>query len=158
MQWLLGAWILALAAWDLRYHRIPNLALLPVAILIPGSWMWVGHGPLGAAPLDSALGAALSAAFWLPGWLAQRSGGGDLKLAVLLGLLLGVDRALEAALTTALLLGLVSAIVSHRRTASAGPSSGLEGAVLAAAPMLAAGFLIQLAGGPWWLPRIWNGG
>jgi len=156
VQWLLGAWVLALAAWDLRHRRITNAALLPAVVLVVGFWILSGQGPLGASPWSSILGATLSAAFWLPGWLLGRAGGGDLKLAAVLGALLGGLRALEAALITALLLGLVSAIVSGLRPAS--DSTRVLGRELPAAPALAAGFLVQLAGGPWWLTRTWSGG
>ena len=139
---LLAAWALMLAAVDIRWRRVPNLALLPVLLLLLlggvhsyGSGCWPEPG-------SSAVGALVGLAVWLPGYALGQVGAGDVKCAFVFGAVLGGVEALEANLLGLLVLGLMAAVavVSGRRAVR-----------LPVVPALALGFLIELAGGPWLL-------
>ena len=84
----MGAWLAALGLWaglvaaaDLRHRRIPNALLLPGLALV----LWAGLLPGGASALAMAGGGLVGLAALLPAWRWGLLGGGDVKLAVLLG-------------------------------------------------------------------------
>lgn len=82
-----GAFLVAIAIYDVRRHRVPNVAVYPaIAIAIAlafvrpdGDWWSFLLAGLGAGAFFLALGSMDSAAM----------GGGDVKLAVLIGLMAG---------------------------------------------------------------------
>ncbi len=138
----LVGWILALALDDIRHRRVRNWALLPVlgfalAARISGGWpgcelsLW-----------DGLLGMGLGLVFWLPGYVLKRSGAGDVKLAMVIGLVLGATRAFEANLIGFLVLG-AQALLFY--------ALGRKGTRMPAVPALAIGFIAALLGGPWLL-------
>ncbi len=139
---LLAAWALMLAAVDIRWRRVPNLALLPVLLMLVvagvlnyGSGCWPEPG-------SSGVGAVLALAMWLPGYAVGQVGAGDVKCAFVFSAVLGGVEALEANLLGLLVLGLMAATAMVR---------GRRAARLPVVPALALGFLIELAGGPWLL-------
>lgn len=98
-----------------------------------------GHGVLGAGWVPSLAGAALGAAFWLPGYLLRKLGAGDVKLAACMGGLLGGVAAVEAMLLAGVALGVMSVLASL----SFGPTYRLPAAVA-----LSTGFVVRLFTGP----------
>ncbi len=142
LPWLLALWALGVAAWDVRYRRVPHAALIAAAAVALVLLVARGQGPLGAGWASSAAGAALGLALWLPGYRQHRLGAGDVKLAGCIGLLLGVAAAAEAMLYAALLLGLMAAGARLARR----PQARLPAAVA-----FAGGMLLRLFGGPQWI-------
>lgn len=89
MGWLLAAavlaWLIALVAYDIRQHRLPNVLTLPGALVIIVS---AGIGGRGIPAIAGA--AALTAVYLLVHLGSPRGmGAGDVKLAVGLGALTG---------------------------------------------------------------------
>jgi prepilin peptidase CpaA len=126
----------AVVAWiDWRQHRIPNVLLLPVLIPEVAMLVWRGEGLLGRPLVDSAIGAVIAGALFLPGFLMRLSGGGDVKLGACCGLVLGATGSVWMVLLAALVLGLMSAWATwaHRRGRAAP-------ARVAAGPALVLGF------------------
>jgi len=101
-------WAASIATIDWRWRKVPNLLLL--ALLLPTLAVLLvrGAGPLAVAWPASIAGTLIAAALTLPGYLAQRLGAGDVKLAAVLGLLLGWPSIGWMLLCAALLLGLMS--------------------------------------------------
>lgn len=130
---ILAGWALWLAWYDQRYHRIPNLALIVPAISVLGLWLTNGHGPFMQSGLDAVVGLATCGLLLLPAYLSGRIGGGDLKLALLIGALLGPIAGFAALLLAALLLGVMALIQRKAREVPAGPAllGGLVGVVTA---------------------------
>lgn len=138
-------WAGAVAWFDLRQHRVPNLLL--VLLLVPAvlSLVLDRKGLLGVAVWPSALGFLLGGALLLPGYVMAKMGAGDVKLAAVFGLLLGWLPLLNLLLLAALLLGAVSALVlwldrgrqesGQRRIAAAPVLVAAFGAVLLAQRM-----------------------
>lgn len=129
----LAAWALWLAWYDQRHHRIPNLALIVPAVVAIGLWLNNGHGPFMQSGLDAVVGLATCGLLLLPAYLSGRIGGGDLKLALLIGALLGPIAGFAALLLAALLLGVMALIQRKAREVPAGPAllGGLMGVVTA---------------------------
>ncbi len=98
---LFGVLLLALALADVERRLLPNRLTYPGTVLaLALSWGWPGRGPLEALG-----GAAFGALALGVAYLALRGGlgGGDVKLATLLGAVVGFPR-----VVTALLLGAVA--------------------------------------------------
>ena len=129
----LAGWALWLAWYDQRHHRIPNLALIVPAVVTVGFWLSHGHGPFMQSGLDAASGVAVCGLLLLPAYLTGRIGGGDLKLALLIGALLGPVAGFAAMLLSAGLLGATALIRRTAREVPAGPAllGGLMGVVTA---------------------------
>lgn len=135
----LAGWAGWLAWHDLRYHRIPNWALTVPAVLM-GGWIWAyGHGPFMQSAWDAVLGATLAAGLLLPAYLGGKLGGGDVKLAILIGLLLGPVATAAALLLAALIIGALAIGQRRQRTLAAAPA--LLGGLMAVvtAPLWAGG-------------------
>ena len=139
---VLGLWALALAVDDVRHRRVLNLALLPVASFALAARIWGGWPGCELSWLPGFWGALIGLLFWLPGYLLKRSGAGDVKCAMTMGLVLGGMQALEANLLGFLFLGMQAAVFY---------ALGRRELRMPAVPALSLGFIIQLAGGPWWL-------
>lgn len=142
MAWLFTAWAVAISIQDFRARRIPNGMLVAAALAGVGLLLWQGQGIAGAGWLASLAGAAIGALLWLPGWLLNRLGAGDVKLAACIGGLLGGLAALEAMLVAALALGVMSLIASQ----SFGATHRLP-----AAAALATGLVVRMWAGPLWI-------
>ncbi|QDT54695.1 Type IV leader peptidase family protein [Caulifigura coniformis] len=89
---------LTLAAWtDLRRRMIPNVITYPAIAMVfaisAGSSQWEGFAA-------SLLGAAVCGGLLALAWLAGALGGGDVKLAVLMGASLGWTEGLHALMWT----------------------------------------------------------
>ncbi|MGE3858147.1 MAG: prepilin peptidase, partial [Dehalococcoidia bacterium] len=109
---LLTAWVIVLLAFavhDVRTRRIPNRAVYP-AIAVAALLAAVGPGRPPADLLAGGTGAG--AVFWLLAAVSRGGvGGGDVKLAVLVGLVVGASR-LSAVLAVTALSGGVLAFVA----------------------------------------------
>lgn len=140
--WTAGAlavWTLGLAYCDLRFRRIPNLALLAIAAPAVLSVILCGQGLLGADYRQSLGGLALGGAPFLAGYRSGDVGAGDVKLAALQGFVLGAGWMVPALLVSGLVLGAMAlaARLGARRSGRALP-------LLPAGVALAAGFLCAL--------------
>lgn len=111
----LAVWSVAVAWRDGRTRRIPNLLLLVAAVPVLAMLALQSHGPFGASPIESAVGAGVAAALFLPGFMLGLSGGGDVKFAACCGLTLGWPGVLPMVLASSILLGAVSLWVMMRR-------------------------------------------
>lgn len=144
----LVTWAAVIALVDWRSHRIPNVAL--VLLLVPAVLALVvnGAGLLMLPPVPSVLGFLLGGGILLPGYVLGKMGAGDVKFAACIGLLLGPQSTCKMLLMFAIALGVLSAAVwaYHRRV----PDSGKKR--IAAAPAMAAAFIVQLL----WNPLPWN--
>jgi prepilin peptidase CpaA len=138
----LSAWGGVVAWRDAATRRIPDA--LVAALLLPAIVVLAvtGRGLAGAAWGDSLGGGALASAVLLPGWLKGWMGAGDVKFAAAAGFVLGWLRTCEMLLAAAIVLGGASALV----LAKAGWKSGRR---VPAGPAIAAGFVLELLGGPW---------
>ena len=122
----IGGW---LAVIDARTHRLPNRIVLPtLAVLIALAAVDALATGRSAELVRALLGMLILGAFYavLRGISRAGMGGGDVKLAALIGLVLGWHgwQALEIGAASAFVLGALYAIVlvalrrAHRRTAS----------------------------------------
>lgn len=135
----LVAWGVAVAWCDWRTRRISNLLLLGAAVPAVAALGILGQGLLGAAPIQSAVGAGIAALMFLPGFALGLSGGGDVKFAGCCGLILGWPGVLLMLLMSAILLGMFSLWVMMRRR------RGKPGAErIPAGPALAASFVLTM--------------
>ncbi|BCI81780.1 prepilin peptidase [Mycobacterium sp. SMC-18] len=130
----IGAWMIALCAYDLRERRLPNWLTLPGAAVIVAAGVITGKGT--AAALGAA---ALFALYLLIHLLSPRAmGGGDVKLALGLGALTGMCGAgvwVLAAIGAPLLTAGYAALILVRRagrTVPHGPSMCLASAAAVA--------------------------
>jgi len=141
-------WAAAIALKDWYSHRIPNVAL--VLLLVPAVLSLVvnGVGLLALPVVPSLLGFLLGGGILLPGYVLGKMGAGDVKFAACIGLLLGPQSTCKMLLMFAIALGALSAAVwlYHRQV----PGSGKRR--IAAAPAMAAAFIVQLL----WNPLPWN--
>lgn len=110
MSAALIAWGAALSVQDVRHRRISNAALLLVAIPAALLLLVTGAGPLHQGPLASLLGLLLATLLMLPGYALRQLGGGDFKLAMLIGFLLGPVATAVAMLVAALVWGGTAAV------------------------------------------------
>ena len=108
-------WSVAVAWCDWRTRRIPNLLLLGAAVPVLAWLAFQAQGPLGVAPVQSAVGAGTAALLFLPGFVLGMSGGGDVKFAACCGLILGWPAVLPMLLLSSILLGALSLWVMMRR-------------------------------------------
>jgi prepilin peptidase CpaA len=140
---MVTAWAVAIAAWDLRYRRVPNPALLPALLLLVAGFALDGRTPLGADGVSSLAGAAIATLLLLPGYALGKLGAGDVKMAALLGAFAGWAATIEILLFAGLALGLM---------AMGAAAAGRRKARLPAAVALAAGLCLE-----WWLGPVWIG-
>lgn len=144
----LVTWAAAIALKDWQSHRIPNVAL--VLLLVPAVLALVvnGVGLLMLPPVPSLLGFLLGGGILLPGYVLGKMGAGDVKFAACIGLLLGPQSTCKMLLMFAIALGVLSAAVwAYQRRV---PDGGKRR--IAAAPAMAAAFIVQLL----WNPLPWN--
>lgn len=143
------------AAYDLRTRRVPDRGLLffcPAALAAPFlQWLAAQGGqalpagielpPLSAFLLSSLTGAATGFLILLAAALTSRDGmgigGGDIKLAAVLGFIYGPSR-MAAILLTASGLAAITALIMNHKDRRAGNPRGLS---LPFVPFLAAGSL-----------------
>ncbi|MGH8446246.1 MAG: prepilin peptidase [Solimonas sp.] len=144
---LLLVWAAAIAWYDWRWRRVPNVALILVLVPAALALALQGKGLLGAPWLTSLGGMALGLALTLPGYLLRRYGAGDVKFAAVLGLLLGAARGLEMVLLASLLMGAAALAMVV--------TMGMpRQARFPAAPMLSVAFAVQALWGP--LLTLWR--
>ena len=133
---VLVVWMAAVAYYDLRYRKIPNIlmgvVLLPAALTV----MLLGYGYLGQNWLSSVSGAALAFVLFLPGYLRHSLGGGDIKYATICGMLVGFPGALLMVFLTCVGLGLYSVVLLVSRVKDVRRRSIPAGAVLSASLFL----------------------
>ena len=101
---VLLAWVAAVALWDLRTRRIPNLLVLiglGLGILLAGM-----QGTWTAA----ISGGGLALALGIIPFALRALGGGDVKAAIVVGLFVGPHGVLKVVLVTALLSGVYASI------------------------------------------------
>jgi len=134
----LSAWAATIAVYDWRQMRVPNVLL--VLALVPASLALIFNptGLLGADRLSSLAGMGIAFGLTLPGYIFRRFGAGDVKFAAVLGLMLGTARAFELILGASLLMGLAALILLKLPVRNK----------FAAAPMLAAAFIVEMFCGP----------
>lgn len=137
-------WGAGLGVQDIRNQRISNAGLLLVAIPAVALLLATGSGLLHQGPLDSALGLLLALLVMLPGYGLGQVGGGDVKLAALIGLLLGPIATAMALLLAGLIWGAVAALRLGARQQSR----------YALAPVLISGFGLVLVLP--WLQSLWS--
>lgn len=130
---LVGGWMVVVSMWDLRSQRIPNLLILPAAVIAVLAIAVTQEALLGAPWTSALLGLAVAAAPWLAGYGFGRVGAGDVKFAAVLGLITGVPTALTATLITMLAFGAFSAWWLRARA---------RGARLPLAPFISIGFAL----------------
>jgi len=126
---VLTAWALVVAIFDWRRRRVPNPALILVAVPAVLALVFYRKGLLGAGVVESLVGFAFGAVILLPGYLSKQIGAGDVKLAALLGLLLGIKSALLAMLAAGIVIGLMAVIAKVRFRKDKNPGYRLPGAV-----------------------------
>ncbi|MCC2655375.1 MAG: prepilin peptidase [Panacagrimonas sp.] len=90
--------------------------------------------------MDSAVGAGIAAAMFLPGFVLGHSGGGDVKFAACCGLILGWPGTLPMLLLSAILLGAISLWVMMRRRGASASKGRIP-----AGPALALSFVLAMA-------------
>ncbi len=128
-----GAVFVLLAAHDIVYRVIPNRVVYPAGLLaLALSWAWEGRGPV-----DALIGGAVAfASLGVLRWLTRGGfGGGDLKMAGVVGLVVGYSN-LPLAASVTVLAGGVSALallaighLSRRSALAYGPFIALGGLV-----------------------------
>lgn len=113
MLWPIAIYLLIVAEVDRRTARIPNLLLLPlavVAVAVMATTPWAGAAALTAA------------APYLLGFLARACGGGDVKLAACCGALLGSPVAALVGVLLAGLAGLAACLLTGSARRPHGPA------------------------------------
>lgn len=99
------ALIWSAACWDLRHRRIPNRLLL--AGVVVGIAVRLSLGGIGGL-LDSLAGMGVGLAILMPGYLAGKTGAGDVKLLATVGTFLGPYPVLLAGLASIAVGGLIA--------------------------------------------------
>lgn len=136
---LVGAFLLLISVADLRYQIVPNLLILPAMVVVLLAQIF----PVGAHTLSALLGGAVALALW--GLLAMIKpggmGGGDVKLALFIGLLCGFPLVLWALMlgTLAGALATLILLATHRAQFNR---------TIPYAPFLCLGALVALALNP----------
>ncbi len=140
----LAIWAVAVAVFDWRQRRVPNLALL--AVLAPAIvvLVWRGRGLLGMPPAESLYGLLIGFGLTLPGYLLRKLGAGDVKFAAVLGLIQGGSAVLLTLLMSGLLLGAMSLLVVSWFGLRAARDLRMPAAVA-----LSGGFLLALGWSRW---------
>lgn len=136
---VIGTWMIALTAYDLRERRLPNW------LTLPGAAALVGAGVISGKGTAAALGAAALFGLYLVIHLLSPDamGGGDVKLALGLGALTGMfgtDVWVLAAIGAPLITAGYAVVVLLRRdgrTVPHGPSMCLASAAAVALGTLA---------------------
>lgn len=128
-----------IALSDLRHHRIRNRDIAALTVITAATVLAVAV-PVGVGLVgDAVVGAALAASPLIAAWVVQpaRMGGGDVKLAALLGALLGpLDLWLAIAAVGAALTGTL--VAARRGPAPLAPAL-IGAALLAVVAYVAAG-------------------
>ena len=112
---LLVIWALAVAVYDVRQRRVPNVLLILLAVPALLAAVFNHRGLLGPGIWESLAGLLLGAAPLLAGYLIRQVGAGDVKLSALQGFVLGVGSAGKALLISGIVLGLMSAYAFLRK-------------------------------------------
>jgi len=110
-SWILGplvVWALAVAVYDVRQRRVPNVLLILLGVPALLAVAVNRHGLLGAGIWESLGGLVLGAAPLLAGYLIRQVGAGDVKLSALQGFILGWAGVGKALLISGVVLGLMS--------------------------------------------------
>lgn len=114
MTLLVALWLARIAATDLATHRIPNALLWPGIVAVAASSV--------TQPAIAATALATGAPY-LVGWVTRRVGGGDVKLAAVLGGLAGHwSGGLQIVLLAALGTLVLHALTQRRAAAPHGPA------------------------------------
>ena len=134
-----GAFFILIAVLDLKYRLIPNVLVLPAMAVVLLAGFAVPFVDLGSTVLGSIFGGLLFAlaAYLRPGTL----GGGDVKLAALIGLLFGFPDAVWALMVGILAGGLVALLLVLTRR-------GNRASRMPYAPFLCLGVLTALLYNP----------
>lgn len=117
-SWMVGplaVWGLAVAVYDVRQRRVPNILLILLGVPALLALVVNRQGLLGAGIWESLGGLALGAAPLLAGYLIRQVGAGDVKLSGLQGFILGAAGACEALLISGVVLGLMSLFAMRQR-------------------------------------------
>jgi prepilin peptidase CpaA len=138
---LLAIWALAVAAFDWKQRRVPNLLLALVAVPAIVAFPVARHGLLGAGIEQSLIGLGIGALPYLPGYMLGKVGAGDVKLSGLQGFLLGGGGAVKAFVVAAIALGLIAIFVALTKKSDRNQASRLPAAVA-----LVVGFLWVVSG------------
>jgi len=118
-----GTLLLLAAAWDVRVRRIPN-GLVACAALLGVAFAMTRSG-VGAGLASALAGVALGLLIWLPCWLLEMVGAGDVKLFAAGAAWLGPELALRASLYAALAGGVLAlAWLARDRMREAARSAG----------------------------------
>jgi prepilin peptidase CpaA len=102
---LVLTWATTIAVVDYRKRLIPNALLLVAVLATIASLLVSGATPLGIGWFDAACGAFVGFFLALPGYITNRLGAGDVKLAGTCGFLIGLHGVLLTLLIAALVLG-----------------------------------------------------
>ncbi|MFZ2510731.1 MAG: prepilin peptidase [Gordonia sp. (in: high G+C Gram-positive bacteria)] len=113
MGWGIALYLLLIADVDRRTLRIPNLLLLPLAV--------VAVSAAAQTPL-AGVAALTAAAPYLLGFLRRACGGGDVKLATCCGALLGSPVAALVAVLLAAVIGLTDCVLAGTERRPHGPA------------------------------------
>jgi prepilin peptidase CpaA len=103
-----SAALVAASVWDVRSRRIPNLLVLPLALL-GVAYSAVLLSPTAGIP-RALIGLALGFALWIPFYALRMLGAGDVKLFAAASCWLAPSQVVSAALLSALAGGVLSMI------------------------------------------------
>ena len=137
----LGVFFILIAGLDLKYRLIPNILVFPAMVVVMFASLFAPFVDLRSMVLGGIFGLLLFAlvAYLRPGTL----GGGDVKLAALIGLLFGFPSSIWALLIGILAGGMVAlGLVLTRR--------GTGATQMPYAPFLCLGVLVALIYNPFW--------
>jgi prepilin peptidase CpaA len=104
----LTIWISALAYWDVRFFRLPNILTLGggFAGLV---WLAVNHVSfVGHQPASALMAAGFGALVTLPAYALKKLGAGDAKLLIAIGLLTSMEITVSAFVIGSLLAALLA--------------------------------------------------
>lgn len=106
--WIVGAFVLVAAAFDVWRFQIPNALTIPALLAGLAHHLWQGGWNGGA---ESAAGAALGAASLIALYALGAMGAGDVKLLAAVGAWLGAPAAFCVFVIAALAAGVYSAVI-----------------------------------------------
>ena len=103
-------WVILLVAavMDLRHRRIPN-QLIGVGLVLGGGAQFITLGWTGL--LQGLLGAAAALVVLIAPFALRTLGGGDVKLAMVVGIWTSISTALSIVLLTAIATGIIAALL-----------------------------------------------